>query len=166
MQAEWFAKKGLAWHVSVIQTLVHIDGVPKVQNDYYVCILDKQFKQDADKVGAITLKVLKDYKAKNPGITEFYLRSDQAGCYKTANLLIPLWSLNQGGELGDAKIKEYIYSEAGSGKSLCDQVNFLPMTIACPSLNQILFSGLRHYQEPNQKSHQFKERCNNCPGDG
>ena len=44
------------------------------------------------------------------------------GCYKSDKLLAPLWTLNKNEELGDAKIQGYIYSEAGAGKSKCDQV--------------------------------------------
>ena len=47
-----------------------------------------------------------------------------AGCYKSDKLIVPLWSLNQTNELHGAQIAGYIYSEAGSGKSSCDQVRF------------------------------------------
>ena len=48
------------------------------------------------------------------------------GCYKSAELIGPLGSLNRKGGLPKGvKIKAYIYSEAGAGKSKCDQVIIL-----------------------------------------
>ena len=124
MQIEWYAKKGLAWLVTVIETPVEDNGTIQIKQDYYISLLDSQYKQDATATGAILEAVLKLHKKNNANVTEYFLRSDQAGCFKTKDMIIPLWSLNQDNELDDAKIKSYIYSEAGSGKSQCDQVKF------------------------------------------
>ena len=76
---------GLSWHITVIESLATKEETgkdePQIKTDYYVCVLKEQAKQDAKAVGAITREILKLYKAKNPGIKEFYLRSDQVILY-------------------------------------------------------------------------------------
>lgn len=53
----------------------------------------------------------------HPHLREVYLRSDNAGCYHCTPLLACLWKLRN--ELF-VTIREYDFSEAQSGKDLCD----------------------------------------------
>jgi len=62
-----------------------------------------------------TLATLKGLK---PQIAEAFLRSDNAGCYHTAFLLLPLPSL---GEHARVKIARYDFSEPQAGKDICDR---------------------------------------------
>ena len=57
-------------------------------------------------------------KTLNPDITEVFLRSDNAGCYHCAYLLLSLPSL---GERVGVKISRYDYSEPQAGKDICDR---------------------------------------------
>ena len=54
----------------------------------------------------------------NPDITEVFLRSDNAGCYHCAYLLLSLPSL---GDRVGVKISRYDYSEPQAGKDICDR---------------------------------------------
>ena len=62
-----------------------------------------------------TLATLKGLK---PQIAEAFLRSDNAGCYHTAFLLLSLPSL---GEHTRVKIARYDFSEPQAGKDICDR---------------------------------------------
>ena len=57
-------------------------------------------------------------KTLNPDITEVFLRSDNAGCYHCAYLLLSLPSLGEG--VG-VKISRYDYREPQAGKDICDR---------------------------------------------
>ena len=74
---DWF--RGLSWHITVVESLVDDGLEPKIKSDYFVTVMKEQCKQDAQAVGAITKAVLKLHKENNPGIKEYWLRSDQAG---------------------------------------------------------------------------------------
>lgn len=70
---------GLSWHITVIESLVYEGDIPMIKCDYFVTVMEDQCRQDARAVGAITKEVLKLHKQNNPGIKEYWLRSDQAG---------------------------------------------------------------------------------------
>ena len=127
-----FSISGMSWHITVVESLAPSSETnqtdPMIKTDYYVSLMESQCKQDPEAVGAITREVLLLHKKNNPHMREYWLRSDQASCYKSDRLMIPLWSMNETGELGNAKIKGYIFSEAGAGKSKCDQVCFLKLS--------------------------------------
>lgn len=53
----------------------------------------------------------------HPHLREVYLRSDNAGCYHCTPLLACLWKLRNDSFV---TIREYNFSEAQSGKDLCD----------------------------------------------
>ena len=116
----------MSWHITVIESLAPKSETnkeePMIKTDYYVSIMSEQCRQDSKAVAAITKEILLLHKKNNPHMKQYWLRSDQAGCYKSDKLIIPLWSMSQVGELDDASVMGYIYSEAGAGKSKCDQV--------------------------------------------
>ena len=62
-----------------------------------------------------TLATLKGLK---PHLSEAFLRSDNAGCYHTAFLLLSLPSL---GERTGVRIARYDFSEPQAGKDICDR---------------------------------------------
>ena len=59
-----------------------------------------------------TLKTLK------PNLSQVYLRSDNAGCYHCAYLLLSLPSI---GDRTEVKITRYDFSEPQAGKDICDR---------------------------------------------
>ena len=91
-----------------------------LQTDVFVTILNDRSEQRSYVNAAILDEVLPLYKQANPQVSQVYLRSDQAGCYKSERLIIPIWLMR---ESHGISIKKYMFSEAGSGKSRCDQVS-------------------------------------------
>ncbi|KAK6181913.1 hypothetical protein SNE40_009691 [Patella caerulea] len=108
-QQDWFAKKGLSWHISAVVTkpenseafqihcIVLIDRC--TQNWYSVlCILDSTI-----------VEILK----RMPTIRQIYLRSDNAGCYHSAPLILSIPELSHRNKV---KVTNYDFSEARAGK--------------------------------------------------
>ena len=82
-QADWFGKRGISWHLSVVmrktsqgaflhQTLVHVF---------------ERCSQDSDAVIPIMEHTLRCLKAENNELTTVYYRQDNAGCYHSAAML-------------------------------------------------------------------------------
>ena len=53
-----------------------------------------------------------------PRVTELFLRSDNAGCYHNASLLLSLPALSKNKGI---QIRRYDFSEAQAGKDICDR---------------------------------------------
>ncbi|XP_052083876.1 uncharacterized protein LOC127721237 [Mytilus californianus] len=61
--------------------------------------------------------VLLRIKTLQPNLQEVFLKSDNAGCYHSLQLMAFIWKNNS---LFDLQVKEYNFSEVQSGKDLCD----------------------------------------------
>ncbi len=61
--------------------------------------------------------VLETLHQEKPHLTEAYIKSDNAGCYKSGPLIQHISKRNQGASL---KVKRYDFSESQSGKDICD----------------------------------------------
>jgi len=69
-------------------------------------------------VASIIERTLTTLKAANPNIQEAFLRSDNAGCYHCAYLILSLPSL---GERAGITILRYDFSDPQAGKDVCDR---------------------------------------------
>ena len=69
-------------------------------------------------VASIIEHTLKTLKATNPNIQEAFLRSDNAGCYHCAYLILSLPSI---GERSGIRIARYDFSDPQAGKDVCDR---------------------------------------------
>lgn len=110
-QADWFGKRGISWHISVVvrkvqdclqhQTLVHI-----VQNS----------PQESDTLSWIMEHVLSTLKEDHPEITA-YFRQDNAGYHSVVLLCAcPTISKHTG-----IHIKRVDFSDPQGGKGACDR---------------------------------------------
>ena len=88
---------------------------PKVRT--FVHILDKG-NQDWFAVLSILEDLVQQLKRLSPLLKELFLRSDNAGCYHNAALLISAPTITRTGGLA---LKNYSFSEANSGKDVCDR---------------------------------------------
>ena len=85
--------------------------------------------QDWYTVANIIENLLKTSKKDNTNIEKVFLRSDNAGCYDNAHLLLALPSISESVGLkhrGRTEICRFDFSDAQSGKDICDQ-KILPM---------------------------------------
>ena len=77
-----------------------------------------QCTQDWFSVASVCESSLKEIKRNNTEIEECFLRSDNAGCYHSAPLLLSLPAI---GRRAQVKIRRYDYSESQNGKDVCDR---------------------------------------------
>ncbi|VDI43142.1 Hypothetical predicted protein [Mytilus galloprovincialis] len=112
-QADFFGKKGMSWHFACAVTK------PKDQLELkcFIHILDDGV-QGWFTVANILSDVMVALKKQNPMLTCTFLKSDNAGCYHCGSLLAFIQAQNLKG--APIQIKQYNFSEAQSGKDLCD----------------------------------------------
>ena len=113
-QGEWFAKRGINWHVSSVimrrdeslEVTCYVHFVNSCRQDWFAVLL-------------ILENLLSTIKQGNPEVTKVYLRSDEAGCYHNSKLVSSFQDL--GYRLG-IEIVRYDHSEPPSGKDMCDKI--------------------------------------------
>ncbi|VDH98403.1 Hypothetical predicted protein [Mytilus galloprovincialis] len=114
-QSEWFGKKGLNWHVTAVCQKKSEEEGMKIY--CYIHIFDS-CTQNWYSVASILEDVLTVVKEKDDTINEEYIRSDNAGCYKSAPLLLSLPGISNRSRIN---IKRYDFSDAQGGKDICDR---------------------------------------------
>ena len=99
-QREWFGKKGISYHISVAVMNNPSKASPaSSQNSDSTSSPDKfvykvfahafeQCTQDASFVNSIVRDICERMKAKNPRLQRCAIRSDNAGCYKSAEFIL------------------------------------------------------------------------------
>ncbi|VDI16834.1 Hypothetical predicted protein [Mytilus galloprovincialis] len=112
-QTDWFAKRGLNWHISV----AYMKGEDEqLTSTTYVHIFDTPASQDSATTSAVLEDVAKDLLAElHPKAIKFHFWSDNAGCYKSSNTIITLHQ-----QLGNNLIS-YDFCESQDGKGPCDR---------------------------------------------
>ena len=82
-QADWFGKRGLSWHISVVER-----KTPDCKHQHQAFVHIAQIcSQDSSIVIAIMEHILRCLKAEHPEITTASFRQDNAGCYHSATML-------------------------------------------------------------------------------
>ncbi|XP_052098404.1 uncharacterized protein LOC127733128 isoform X2 [Mytilus californianus] len=110
-QCDWFAKRGINWHISVT---LYKQG-EELKTITHVHIFSSQISQDGSVTASVVCDVVHDLTKQVPNIQEVNFFSDNAGCYKNTMMMVALRA-----ELGD-KLKTYNFSEAQDGKGPCDR---------------------------------------------
>ena len=91
-QQDWFGKRGISWHISVVFRRVR----GELQSQAFVHII-QQCNQDSTCIILIMQHVLKTLKAEHAEITTAFYRQDNVGCYHCANTILA-FSDPQGGK--------------------------------------------------------------------
>jgi len=111
--SDFYGKRGKSWHVSCI--------VHKPNDDYEVETIVHLFDsctQDWFSVASILENVLVTVKQEHPKVKAAFLKSDNAGCYHNATLILTLKSI---GERTGIRVQRYDFSDPQSGKDICDR---------------------------------------------
>ncbi|KAK3747345.1 hypothetical protein QZH41_007276 [Actinostola sp. cb2023] len=114
-QSEWFAKRGINWHVS---SVLSKNSNGQVEVSYYAHLVNS-CSQDWFAVTSIVEQLLTMIHSEKPHISTVVLRSDEAGCYHNSQLLAALRDV---GERVGISIARYDYSEPQFGKDICDRI--------------------------------------------
>ncbi|KAK3753674.1 hypothetical protein QZH41_003321 [Actinostola sp. cb2023] len=85
-QSEWFAKRGINWHVS---SVLSKNSNGQVEVSYYAHLVNS-CSQDWFAVTSIVEQLLTMIHSEKPHISTVVLRSDEAGCYHNSQLLAAL----------------------------------------------------------------------------
>ncbi|KAK3730136.1 hypothetical protein QZH41_015846, partial [Actinostola sp. cb2023] len=111
-QRDWFGKKGKSWHVTAAITK---DEKGEIETRTYIHVFN-QCVQNWFAVASIVKDTM--HTLTMPNLKSAFLRSDNAGCYHTAFLLLSLPGL---GKRGRIKILRYDFSDPQAGKDICDR---------------------------------------------
>ena len=112
-QADWFAKRSISWHISVVAR--RLNG--KLQNQSFVHIV-KNCNQDSSVVIRIMEDILRTLKTENPEISTAFFRQDNAGCYHHATMLAACRSM---GDVTGIAVSRVDFSDPQGGKGPCDR---------------------------------------------
>ena len=112
-QANWFGKRGLSWHISVVARKVNA----KLQSQTFVHIIEN-CSQDTSAVVRILEHTLRTLKTEHPEITSAFLRQDNAGCYHNSVLLATCSVLKS--KTG-VSVRQVDFSDPQGGKGACDR---------------------------------------------
>ena len=114
-QCDWYAKRGMNWHVSCVITS---DG----KGNFFVSFYNHIFNscsQDWFSVLSILESLLITVRSSNPKVKKAYLKSDEAGCYHNSQLIVAARDV---GERVGVSLQRYDFSEPQSGKDVCDRI--------------------------------------------
>ena len=112
-QADWFAKRSISWHISVVAR--RLNG--KLQNQSFVHIV-KNCNQDSSVVIRIMEDILRTLKTENPEISTAFFRQDNAGCYHNATMLAACRSM---GDVTGIAVSRVDFSDPQGSKGPCDR---------------------------------------------
>lgn len=112
-QADWFAKRGISWHISVVVRR-HAD---KLQHQAFVHIVEN-CNQDSEVVVNLIRHTLQELKIQHPEVTTAYLRQDNAGCYHSVTMLAACEAME---EVTGIKVERVDFSDPQGGKGPCDR---------------------------------------------
>ena len=111
--SDFFGKRGRSWHFCA----VIFKKEEKCEVECFVHIFDV-CTQDSFAVASIVENVLKTIKKELPTMKSAFLRSDNAGCYHSGQLLLSLPDI---GKRSGINLIRYDFSDPQSGKDICDR---------------------------------------------
>lgn len=109
---EFFGKRGRSWHISAV-----ITKAEKVEVECFVHIFNTCI-QNSYTVASMVEHLLGTLKQEQPQISQAFLRSDNAGCYKNGPLLTAIPGISQRTGIS---VLRYDFSETQTGKDICDR---------------------------------------------
>ena len=112
-QSDWFGKRGISWHISVVARKVD----SKLQSQAFVHIIESCL-QDTSAVVRILEHTLRTLKHEHPEITSAFLRQDNAGCYHNSALLA---TCNLMKTKTGVSVRRVDFSDPQGGKGACDR---------------------------------------------
>ena len=114
-QSDWFAKRGLSWHITVATRRMRQDQDFEMMTFAHVF---QSINQDTPAVQAIMSDVIGKLKKVMPSLMVAYFRQDNAGCYRSGGTIV---GTIQAGQLHGVTVKRLDFSDTQDGKGACDR---------------------------------------------
>ena len=112
-QSDWFGKRGISWHISVVAR----KKGGKLQTQVFVHIVEN-CNQDGHVVVLIIEHVLRTLKKEHPELANAYIRQDNAACYHSTVMLETCSYMAR--KTGIA-VQRVDFSDPQGGKGACDR---------------------------------------------
>ena len=113
-QSDWFAKRGLPWHITVA---VRRRSDQQRESMTFVHLF-KACSQDSNTVLGIMADVLTKLKIGMPNLDSVFYRQDNAGCYHGASTIVGAKVL---AEKAGVSLRRMDFSDSQGGKGACDR---------------------------------------------
>ena len=113
-QADWFGKRGISWHISVVYR--RVEGVLQWQGFIHII---QSCSQGSSAVIAIMHHVLTTLKQEHPEINTAFFRQDNAGCYHCSRTILAC--SNMGTRCG-IRVARIDFSDPQGGKGAADRL--------------------------------------------
>ena len=114
-QCDWFAKRGIPWHVTVV--LMRPDQSRPMEKQTIVHVFQSCL-QDNVAVTAILQDVLVTLKEQRPELEKVYCKQDNAGCYHCSATIVGSASTSQA---SGVKVERFDFSDPQGGKGEADR---------------------------------------------
>lgn len=114
-QSDWFAKRGIPWHITVVLTRPDQSGPLEKQTIVHVF---QSCPQDSVAVAAILQDVLVTLKEQRPELEKAYCKQDNAGCYHCGSTIVGGKSTSQA---AGVKVERFDFSDPQGGKGEADR---------------------------------------------
>ena len=113
-QADWFGKRGISWHISIVVTR-GADG--ELAHQAFIHVV-KNCTQDSSVVVALLAHTLETLKKEHPEIETTCLRQDNAGCYHSVGFLMSCFFMK---EITGIAVRRADFNDPQGGKGPCDR---------------------------------------------
>lgn len=113
-QTDWFGKRGVSWHISVVYRRV----LGELQSQGFIHIV-QSCNQDSAAVITIMQHVLDTLATEHPNIRKAFFRQDNAGCYHSAATLLAFPSIEASTGINVAGVD---FSDPQGGKGAADRM--------------------------------------------
>lgn len=113
-QCDWFAKRGIPWHITVAFTRSEANA--PLEKLTFVHLF-QSCPQDSVAVTAILQDVIEMLKERRPQLQKVYCKQDNAGCYHCGSTVVGS-RLNS---LSDVKVERFDFSDPQGGKGEADR---------------------------------------------
>lgn len=113
-QTDWFGKRGISWHISVVYRRV----LGELESQGFIHIV-QSCSQDSSAVITIMQHVLHALSTEYPNITKAFFRQDNAGCYHSSATLLACPSIEASTGI---KVAGVDFSDPQGGKGAADRM--------------------------------------------
>lgn len=112
-QADWFGKRGISWHISIVGHKI----ADKLQHQVFVHIVEN-CSQGSNVVVSIIRHTLQQLKKEHPEIKTAFPQQDNAGCYHSFTMIAACRLMK---EATDIKVERVDFSDPQGSKGPCNR---------------------------------------------